>query len=210
MLIYTAPGGIATPFTQSLPFLPENLYWDDAAAPLTSLRLSTKEDGVLHDWNAAAIAAMNGYMLKGQIVANNVHMKVASGHYDSAATISGVTSTAGAINFYSRSDNRGQGMTPVPLKSQIDTVIALTPTTFQNFMALFIPTMATLTDYADVEFDDGHKERMELEDLFAMSLEYQYKQGVIINNITSYIHRVVLRCAANTPVYSLRVHIKGQ
>ena len=210
MLIFTVPGGIATPFIQPLPFLPENLFWDDAAAPLTSLRISTKEDGVLHDWNAAAIAAMNGYMLKGPIVANDVHMKVTSGHVDCQATISGVTSAAGAINFYSRSDNKGQGMKPVMLKSQIDTVIALTPTTFQNFMALFIPTMATLTDYADVEFDDGHKERMEIQDLLAMSLEYQYLQGIIINNITSYIHRVSLRCAANTPVYSLRVHIPGQ
>jgi hypothetical protein len=92
----------------------------------------------------------------------------------------------------------------------MDTVIALTPTTFQNFMALFIPTMATLTDYADVEFSDGHVQRMEIEDLIAMSTNYQDIGGIIINNITSYIHRVTLRCAANTPVYSVRLYIKGQ
>jgi hypothetical protein len=210
MLIYTAPGGIATPFTQNLPFLPENLYWDDAAAPLTNLRISTKKDGVIHDWTAAAIAAMNGYMLQGPIVANDNHMKICSGHLEGPITLSGVTSAAGAINFYSRSDNKGGGMAPVPFKSEIYTTVALTPVIFQNFVALFIPTMATLTDYADVEFEDGHKERMELEDLFAMSLEYQTRQLCIINNITSYIHRVSLRTAAATPVYILKFCIPGQ
>lgn len=210
MLIFSAPGGVGTPFTQNIPFLPEILRWNDAAAPLINLRISTKEDGVLHDWNAAAIAAMNGYMHVGPQAANDVTMKIASGHLDAAVTVNGTTSAAGAINFYSSSDNKGQGMTPVPLKSQIDTVIALTPTIFQNFMALFIPIMATLTDYADVEFSDGHKERMEIQDLIGRSTEYQQIPGIIINNITSYIHRVSLRCAANTPVYSLRAYIKGQ
>jgi len=210
MLIYTAPGGIAAPFLQNIPFLPKQLHWNDAANPLTSLRIGTKEDGVLHDWDAAALAAMNGYMKTGAQAANDVTVNVASGHLDAQAVLSGVTSAAGAINFYSCSDNKGGGMTPVALKSQADTVIALTITTFQNFMALFIPTMATLTDYADVQFDDGHTERMEIEDLLSMSSDYQQVPGIIINNITSYIHRVSLRCAANTVVYTLKTHIKGQ
>jgi hypothetical protein len=210
MLIFTAPGGIGAAFTQNIPFLPEALHWNDAAAPLTNLRISTKEEGVLHDWNAAAIAAMNGYMNVGVQAANDVDMKVASGHLERQVTINGTTSAAGAINFYARSDNKGQGMTPVCLKSQIDTNIALTQTIYQNFMAMFIPTMATLTDYADVEFDDGHKERLEIQDLIGMSTLYQQVAAIIINNITSYIHRVSLRTAANTPVYTLKVFIKGQ
>lgn len=210
MLIFTAPGGIATPFTQNIPFLPEFLHWNDAAAPLTNLRISTKEDGVLHDWNAAAIAAMNGYMNVGVMAANDVTMKVCSGHLTKAVTIAGTTSAAGAINFYASSDNKGVGMTPVPLKSQMDTNIALTATVYQNFMALFIPTMATLTDYADVEFADGHSDRWEIEDLIARSTAYQQVAAIIINNITSYIHRVTLRTAANTVVYTLKAHIPGQ
>ncbi len=210
MLIFTAPGGIGAAFTQNIPFLPEILHWNDAAAPLTNLRIGTKEHGVLHDCNAAAIAAMNGYMNVGVQAANDVTMKVATGNLDANVTINGTTSAAGAINFYAASDNRGQGMTPCPLKSQIDTNIALTPTVYQNFMALFIPTMATLTDYADIEFSDGHKDRFEIEDLIARSTTYQQVAAIVINNITSYIHRVTLRTAANTPVYSLRVFIKGQ
>ena len=210
MLIFTAAGGIGTPFNFNIPFLPELLFWNDAAAPLTNLRITTKDDGVLHDWTAAAIAAMNGYMKVGAQAANDVTMKVSSGFLDKAVTINGTTSAAGAINFYSQSDNKGQGMSPVALKSQMDTNIALTPTMYQNFMALFIPTMATLTDYADVEFSDGHKERMEIQDLLSRSTDYQQVPGIIINNITSYIHRVSLRTTVNTVVYTLKVHIPGQ
>jgi len=209
-LIFTAPGGIGAAFTQNIPFLPELFRWNDAASPLTNLRISTKEDGVLHDWNAAAIAAMNGYLKVGVLAANDAIMRVATGHLDRQVTINGTTSAAGAINFYASSDNKGQGTTPLPLKSEIYTNIALSQTTYQNFMALFIPTMATLTDYADVEFDDGHKERMELEDLTARSTDYQQVAGIIINNEKSYIHRITLRTAANTPVYCLKIFIKGQ
>jgi len=209
-LIFTAAGGIGAPFNYNGPALGELLYWNDAGNPLTDLRISSKEEGSLHDWNAASIAAMNGYLNHGVQAANQVVMKVASGHLERQVTIHGTTSAVGAINFYSSSDNNGQGMNPVPLKSQTDTNIALTQTIYQNFMALFIPTMATGTDYADVEFSDGHKDRWEMEDLLARSSVYQQVPGIIINNATSYIHRVTLRTAADTPVYKLTVYIKGQ
>lgn len=210
ILIFTAPGGIGAPFNFNIPFLPELLHWNDAANPLTNLRITSQRYGVLHDWTAAAIAAMNGYMNVGTFAANDVTVKVASGNIEDNITVNGTTSAAGAINFYAQSDNKGQGMTPVPLQSMISTNIALTPTLYQNFMALFIPTMATLTDYADIEFSDGHTQRMEIEDLIARSVSYQQLAAIIINNITGYIHRVTLRTAANTVVYTLKVFIKGQ
>jgi hypothetical protein len=210
MLLFTAPGGAGTPFQYNGPVLSEILHWNDAAAPITNLRITTKEHGTLHDFNAAAIAAMNGYMHKGALAANDVNVNIATGALDAHVTINGTTSAAGAINFYSSSDNKGQGMTPVPLQTQIDTNIALSQTTYQNFMALFIPTMATLTDYIDVEFNDGHKERWEIQDLIARSTVYQQLPGIILNNITSYIHRATLRTLANTPVYTLKAFIKGQ
>lgn len=209
-LLFTAPGGIGTPFQYNGPFLPELLHWNDAAAPITNLRVTTKEHGTLHDMNAACIAALNGYMHVGVQAANDVTMKLATGHLDAQVTISGNTSAVGAINFYASSDNKGQGMAPVPLITQIDTNIALTQSTYQNFMALFIPTMATLTDYADMTFNDGHTERWEIQDIIARSTTYQEVAAICVNNITSYIHRLVLRTAANTPVYTLKVFIKGQ
>lgn len=210
ILIFTAPGGIGAVFTQNIPFLPQDLAWNDGANPLTNLRISTAKDGVLHDWNAAAIAAMNGYMHVGPLAANEVAMKLATGHSVKNVTITGTTSAAGAINFFAHSDNQGNSGPVIPYRSQMDTVIALTPTVFQNFCALFIPTMAAGTDYADITFSDGHIDRYETEDLLSISSSYQQVGGLIINNITQLIKRVSLRCAANTPVYTLRFLIPGQ
>lgn len=206
MLVFTAPGGVATPFTFNLPFLPEFLSYNPGANPLTSLRISTIEDGVLHDWNAAAIAAMNNYMKVGTVTANDVFLRLADGHLTKGVTINGVTAAAGAINFFAHSDRLGSSA----FKSQIDTSLALTPTTFDKFTALFVPAMATGTDYADITFSNGHQQRFEMEELRTLSSLYQQVEGIIINNVASYISKVVLRCAAATPVYSLRVFIKGQ
>ena len=108
MLIFTAPGGIATPFSFNMTYLPEFLSYNPGANPLTSLRVETQEDGVLHDWNAAAIAAMNGFMKVGTVTANDVNLRLADGELrPKNVTISGVTSAAGAVRFYVCSDNKG-------------------------------------------------------------------------------------------------------
>jgi len=211
LLAFTAPGGIGTPFTANLPYLPQLLHWNDAAAPITALRVTTDREGVIHDMNAACIAALRGYRQLGPMAANDQNVQLATGHLLRNVTITGTTAAVGAINFYTSSDNKQTNMSPaVALKTQMDTVIALTPTTFQNFTALFIPAMATLTDYADVEYSDGHIQRMEIEDLIAWSTFFQETGAIIIDNFDHTIHRVSLRVAANTPVYSLRAYIKGQ
>jgi hypothetical protein len=207
-MVYTAAGGIATPFTTQLPTLPQILSYT-AATPLTDLRISTQEDGTLHEFNAASIAAMNGFMKVGAMLANTVTLRIATGQCNRRVTLSGTTAAVGAVNFYAQSDNN-EASIAVPFKSQMQTTIALTPVTFQNFTALFIPTMATLTDYADIEFTNGHVQRYEREDLLNLSSYYQQVEGYIINNWQGKIHRATLRTAAATPVYSLACYIKGQ
>jgi len=209
-LIFTAPGGVGTPFTFNIPFLPQQLHWNDAAAPLVDLRVSTKEEKTLVDVNAACIAAVNGYRKVGVQAANDVTLWLASGHLNRQCTISGTTSAVGAINFYAVSDNKGKGMIPVPYMINMDTNIALTTGIYQNFTALFIPTMATLTDYADIEFFDGHKDRWEIQDIIGKSTDFQQVAGIVIDNLDLSIHRVHLRTLAATPVYTLRYHIGGQ
>jgi hypothetical protein len=204
MLIFTAPGGIATPFTFNMTYLPEFLVYNPGANPLTSLRVETQEDGVLHDWNAAAIAAMNGFMKVGTQTANDVNLRLADGELKPKnVTVSGVTSAAGAVNFYASSDNKGT----IPFKSSNAAILALNPTTFEKFTALFIPALATLTDYAEIEFSDGHQQRFEMEELRNLSSNYQQVPGVIINNVNGYIKKVVVRTAAATPAYILSVNI---
>lgn len=211
ILAFAAPGGVGTPFMANLPYLPQIIHWNDAANPITALRVQAEKEGVLHDLNAAGIAAMRGFMQCGAIAANDQNLNLASGHLIRNVTISGTTAAVGVINFYTHSDNKQTDSRPVvPMRSQMDTVIALSPTIFQNFCALFIPTMATLTDYADIEYFDGHVQRWEIQDIICESARFQETPGIVINNFEANIHRVSIRCAANTPVYSLRYYIKGQ
>lgn len=207
LLIFTAPGGAATAFSFNMTYLPEFLTYNPGANPLTSLRVETQEDGVLHDWNAAAIAAMNNFMKVGTVTANDVNLRLSDGELrPKNVTISGVTSAAGAVPFYVASDNVGT----VPFKSSNAAILALNPTRFEKFTALFVPAMATATDYAEIEYYDGHKQRWEMEDLRRRSSDFQQVEGIIINNVNGYIKAATIRTAALTPAYILSVFVKGQ
>jgi len=207
MLIFTAPGGAGTPFSFNMTYLPEFLHYNPAANPLTSLRVETQEDGVLHDWTAAGIAAMNGFMYVGTPTANDVILRLGDGELrPKNVTISGVTSAAGAVSFYVASDNKGTAA----YKSSNAAILALNPTVFEKFTALFLPAMATVTDYIEITYDDGHQQRWEMQDIRIQSTRFQQVPTIVINNIDGRIKKAVVRCAAATPAYILSVYIKGQ
>lgn len=202
MLIFTAPGGVGTPFTFNTTYLPEFLTFNHGGNQLTSLRVETQEDGVLHDWTTAGLNAMNGFMKVGAMTANDVQLRLSDGELrPKNVTISGVTSAVGAVSMYVASDNVGT----VPFKSSNAAILALNPTLFEKFTALFIPTMATATDYAEITYDDGHVQRWEMEDIRRASSAFQQVEGIIINNVNGYIKKAVVRCAAATPAYILSV-----
>jgi len=207
MIIFTAPGGAGTPFAFNTTFLPEFISWNDAGSPLTSFRVETQEDGVLHDWTAAGIAAMNGFMKVGAQAANEVLLRLGDGEIrPKNVTISGVTSAAGAIAFSVCSDNVGISA----YKSSNAAILAANPTVFEKFTALFVPAAVTATDRFEVEFSDGHKQNFDIVDLQRLSSMYQQVQGTIVNNINGYIKKVTVTCAAAHPAYILSVYIKGQ
>lgn len=207
MLIFTAPGGVGTPFSFNMTYLPEIISYNHGGNQLNSLRVETQEDGVLHDWTAAGLNAMNGFMKVGAMAANDQFLRIADGELrPKNVTVSGVTSAVGAVSFYVASDNKGLNA----FKSSNAAILALNPTVFEKFTAVFLPTMATATDYAEITYDDGHVQRWEMEDLRRASSIYQQVEGIIINNIDGRIKRAVVRCAAATPAYILSVYIKGQ
>ena len=205
MLSFTAPGGIATPFAWNLPFLPQFITFNNVV-PLTSLRVETQEDGVLHDWNALAIAAVNGYMCVGAQAANIVTLRLANGHIaNKNVTISGVTSAAGAIGFFVCSDQIGTIM----YKTTNAQILALNPTTFENFTAIFAPTFAAVTDTCEVLYSKGHRQTYNLNDLTAMTPLFQEVPSIMLNNINAYIHRAIFTCAAATAAYVMSVAVKS-
>jgi len=146
-------------------------------------------------------------MKVGTVTANDVNLRLSDGELrPKNVTISGVTSAAGAVPFYVASDNVGT----VPFKSSNAAILALNPTRFEKFTALFIPAMATATDYAEIEYYDGHKQRWEMEDIRRRSSDFQQVEGIIINNVNGYIKAATIRCAALTPAYIFSIFVKGQ
>jgi hypothetical protein len=205
-MIFSAPGGIATPFSFQLNYLPEHLTFTNLV-PLTSLKVETTEDGVLHDWTAAGLVATGNFMVRGVVPVNTLQFRLSDGELrPKNVTISGVTSAAGVVPFFISSDRIGK----MPLKTKNAQILANNPTTFSRFTALFIPTMATATDRVEITYISGLKYTYAMEDLLRLSANFQNVPGVIINNYTSYIDNVVVTCAAATPAYVLMVQIPGQ
>ena len=202
-LLFTAPGGIATPFAFQFKGLPRFLTFNNVV-PLTSLRVETQEDGVLHDWVALSIAAMNGYMVLGQQAANIVTLRLANGKLDNLnVTISGVTSAAGAIGFFAASDCKGT----YAFKTANAQILALEPTRFTDFTAVFVPAMAAVTDTCQIAYKNGHTQLYNINDLAALSSIYQEVPAIMVNNINANIHYAEFQCAAATPAYKLSVNI---
>ncbi len=204
--IFTAPGGVATPFTWQMNYLPEHLCFDNTV-PLTSLKVETTEDGVLHDWTAAGLLAMGNFMVKGVVPTNTLQFRLADGELrPKNVTISGITSGVGVVPFFISSDRIGK----LAIKSKNAYVLPNNPTTFTQFTALFIPSMATVTDTVQITYNTGLQQTFAMEDLLYLSANFQNVPGIIINNYTSYINKVIVTCAAATPVYVLNVQIPGQ
>jgi len=202
-LLFTAPGGVATPFAFNLKGLPQFLTFNNVVA-LTSLRIETQRHGVLHDFLAASIAAINGYMCLGANGTNIVTLRLATGFMPNEdITISGVTSAAGAIGFYGMADNRNTDAVPFQTKSA--SILASNPTTFDNFTAIFTPAMAVTTDRCEVNYNNGHRDTYNINDLAAMSSYFQQVPGIILNNINANIHTATYTCAAATPAYIMAV-----
>jgi hypothetical protein len=172
--------------------------------PLTSLRVQTQEDGVLHDYLAASIAVINGFMVPGAQAANIVTLRLANGNLNPRnVTISGVTSAAGAIGFFEASDQYGTA----PFKTTNAQILALNPTTFENFTAVWVPTMAAVTDTAEVQYRSGFRQTYNINDLAALSSYYQEVPQIMVNNVNSYIKSVKFTCAAASAAYILSVKL---
>lgn len=207
VFIFTAAGGVGVNFQFNITYLPEFIYYNDGGNPLNFLRVETAEDGVLHDWNAACIAAMNGFMHPGALAANAVLLRIADGEIkNKQVTVTGQTSAVGAINLFVNSDNQGVAA----FKTANLNVLANNPTTVTKFTALFLPNLLTIADRVEVTFDDGHQQTFDALELNALSTLYQNAPGIILNNVNGYIKKAIVTDAAGGAAYVLSVAIPGQ
>lgn len=202
MKAYTAAGGAATAFSFQLNFLPEFLVFNPAANQLTSLKVEDQGDGVILDLDTVGINAMKNFMFPGTKT-NAVLLILADGvKLDRNITVSGVTSAAGAVDFYTSGDKKGKST----LKSLKAAILANNPTVFTKFTALFVPSIAA-GDKAYVDFVDGHSQIYERDELEQISGHYQNVVGYVINNVQSYINKVTMICASQNTAYVLTVSV---
>lgn len=205
--VFSAPGGAATAFNWQMNYLPQYISFTNAVA-LTSFRCETSEDGILHDWTAAGLVAMSAYRFVGVITANMIFLRIADGEIQGRnVTFSGVTSGAGVVPFFVSSERKGV----LPYMSVNGIALAGVPTIFNNFTAIFAPTMATATDRAVVTYKDGLIQNLAMEDLRnKIAMVNQVATIGTIDNVDARIKQIELTCAAQTPVYILRAYIQGQ
>jgi hypothetical protein len=203
LIVGTAPGGIATPFQFNMTYIPQWLCWNDAGNPLTSLRIESQEDGVIQDYVTAALPAVNGYLNQGPLPANNVMIPIANGEIRARnVTISGVTSAAGAINFNAFSDAKGNAL----FKLANAQILALNPTEFQDFTAIFTPTLAA-GDTVQVTYRNGHVQIFNIAELTNYSAKSNEVPRIVLDNTAGRIHRAVYQAALATPAYMMSVKL---
>jgi hypothetical protein len=202
MKAYTAAGGVATAFSFPLTFIPEFIIFNNVV-PLTSLKVEDQGDGVILDLDATGIAALKNFMFAGT-VANNVLLVLADGiRLNRNITVSGVTSAAGAIDFYTSGDNKGTAT----IKSTKAAILANNPTVFSKFTALFLPSLAA-GDKVYVDYNDGSTQIFEAAELSQLSGHFGNVTGIVVNNVSSYIKQVQVIAAAAQTAYLLSLLIK--
>lgn len=194
---FTAPGGIATAFTFSLTFMPEYLIFDNTV-PLTSLKVEDQGVGVILDLDTAGIAAVKNFGFQGT-KANYVALILANGVIlNRNVTISGVTSAAGAVPFFTSGDNKGDVM----IRTSKATILANNPTMFEKFTAVFVPSFAS-GDRAIIDYASGFSQIFEKEELEQLSGHIQNVVTPVVNNLQSYIKKLTAICAAQNTAYVL-------
>jgi len=205
-VLFAAPGGIGTAFNSGgFRGLPQWLMWNDAGNPITDLQVETKEDGVIINYLAAGLAAVNGFCAVGAMPANQVCLRLANGFLpDRNCTITGHTAAAGVINFNINSDCMGTN----PFLYSNAAIVAANPTMFTDFTAVFIPAMAA-GDTAEVNYrlknGSYYRQVYNIEELAALSINYNDAAGIIINNMNARIKDVTVFCAALHPAYVIRI-----
>jgi hypothetical protein len=141
-------------------------------------------------------------MMPGAQAANQVTLRLADGHIANRdITVTVTIAAAAAIAFFASSDNIGS----IPYIWKNAAVLALNPTEFTKFTALFIPALVAATSRVEVEFADGHRQTFAVADLLSLSSFYQEVPGVILNNVQSYIHKATVVSVAAVAAYVLNV-----
>ena len=204
MLVATSPAAIGA-WQFNLNYLPEFLIWDHLANPLTNLRVEENSMGVLVDLPAAGIAEVRNYRRFGLIASTVRMLRLANGELKGKnVTITATIAAAVAVAFQASSDCAGTNT----FKYNVAALPAGAPTSFQDFLALFLPGLAA-GDTVLVEFANGHNQlfnQVELLELTALWQNNQIATGFQVNNVLSDIKKATVTQAIVGVAYVMSVY----
>lgn len=213
MLVATSPAAIGA-FQFQLNYIPQFLIWDAGAAPLTNLRVEEAKLGVICDLPAAGILQVRNFMRFGLVASTVTKLRLANGQLSNKnVTITATIAAAVAVPFQACSDNGDNGgRRCIPFRYNVAALLAGQPTPFQDFTAVFLPNLAA-ADTVYIEFSNGHSQLfngVELLELTALWQNNQLATGFHVNNINSYIHRIVVTQAIAGVAYVYKAHLNAE
>ena len=204
MLVFTTPAAAGT-YQFNLPYIPQFLIYDAAAAPLTNIRVQEQNDGVLLDLPLAGIAQVRNYLRKGLTTSTVTNLRLANGEIrEKNITVTIVQPGAVAIAFHACSDVAGS----FSFKYTTAALLAGQPMQFEKFTCLFLPGLA-VGDSVQIDFNNGFSQLFTAVELLELSAIYQNQQlatGFMVNNINAYIKRATVNEAIAGNAYVMKVN----
>jgi hypothetical protein len=197
--IGTLTTGAAVVTTFDLPYTPEFIKYT-AATQLTGLRVEVYGQGVTIDLDATGLTALGKHRVM-SIATNMYRIPVADGILkNKPCKLSFTNSAAQTPDIMVSGDNDGAFL----IKAEKATVLLNTNSTFDNFAALFCPSLAA-GDKVTTLYEDGLSQIDERDDLEGYAIMLQYTPAYYIDNLRGDVKNVSILVAATQTVYVVRV-----
>lgn len=196
--IMTTGASVVTTIT--IQYVPEYLLITGATTQLTGLKVEILgEDYATIDLDATGLTAV-GLHRRMASAAGTYLIPIADGVIKGPTCVITLTNSAAQTpSVYAMGDNVGNNLCLITKQK----VLANSNTRFENFGALFCPSLAASTDLATIEMADGLVQIFERSDLFAISGLISAIQAYYIDNLAGRIKSVNLNVAADQTVYKM-------
>lgn len=199
MQIGTVAGGVGVVTTIDTTWLGEFFYFEPAATP-TAVKIDVLGEGVMLDLDNTGIDDIKNYR-KFQSAADFIYLQTADGIIKGVnITYTFTNAHAQAFDVFSAGDNLGSGY----LQTIRQTVLANSGVDFMKFAALFLPSLATATDFVTIAYEDGLTQIWVLEDIEAFAMNFQSNRTPVIDNLEGTIRNCNVLVGIQQSAYVMR------
>ncbi len=209
MFLGQIAAGVGTATNIPLTFVPQYLYWNNATT-LQAIRVMVEGDGVIVDLDTAGIDAFAATAQPGR-VANGFYLPLSNGFIPGKnVTIIATNGVAAAIDLYGFSLDKPATRY---IQSLMQNVLANSGISVSDFMMVGLPNAITVTDFINIEFQNGLVQRFDVVDLLAMNGFYQNSlvaaQTYLVNNLRGNVKRLDFTPALAQNIYKMSAKLVG-